>query len=51
MPMFDKLQAIEERYDKLLALISDQSVQSDPNEYRTHAKAAYRDPAARREVS
>ena len=37
--MFDKLQAIEERYDKLLALISDQSVQSDPNEYRTHAKA------------
>ena len=39
MSMFDKLQEIEARYDKLLALISDRSVQSDPNEYRTHTKA------------
>lgn len=37
--MFNKLQAIEERYDKLLTLISDPSVQSDPNEYRMHTKA------------
>ena len=36
--MFDKLQEIEKRYDKLMTLISDPSVQSDQNEYRTHTK-------------
>ena len=37
--MFDKLQTIETRYDKLMALVSDPGVQADPNQYRTHAKA------------
>ena len=37
--MFDKLQAIETRYDELMALVSDAAVQADPNEYRTHSKA------------
>lgn len=37
--MFDKLQAIEERYDKLTKLISDPAVQADQQEYRAHAKA------------
>ena len=37
--MFDKLQTIETRYDKLMALVSDAAVQADPNQYRTHAKA------------
>ena len=37
--MFDKLQAIEERYDKLLALISDPTVQADQQKYRDHTKA------------
>ena len=37
--MFDKLQSIEERYDKLMTLISDPSVQADSNAYRTHTKA------------
>ena len=37
--MFDKLQAVEERYDKLMTLISDPAVQSDQSEYRTHTKA------------
>ena len=37
--MFDKLQTIETRYDKLMALVSDAAVQADPNRYRTHAKA------------
>lgn len=36
--MFDKLQEIEKRYEKLMTLISDPSVQSDQNEYRTHTK-------------
>ena len=34
--MFDKLQAIEERYDKLMALIADPAVQADQQEYRRH---------------
>ena len=37
--MFDKLSAIEARYDALMSRISDASVQSDATEYRTHAKA------------
>ncbi len=37
--MFDKLQTIETRYDKLMALVSDAAVQADPSRYRTHAKA------------
>ena len=37
--MFDKLQAIEERYDKLTTLISDPAVQADQQEYRAHTKA------------
>ena len=37
--MFDKLSAIEERYEKLMALVSDAAVQADPVEYRTHSKA------------
>ena len=37
--MFDKLQAVEERYDKLMSLISDPAVQANPAEYRTHTTA------------
>ncbi len=37
--MFDKLTAIEARYDKLMGLISDPAVQADPAGYRTHTKA------------
>jgi len=37
--MFDKLQAIEERYDKLTTLISDPTVQADQQEYRAHTIA------------
>jgi peptide chain release factor 1 len=37
--MFDKLTAIEARYDRLMALISDPAVQADPSAYRTHTKA------------
>ena len=37
--MFDKLSAIEDRYEKLMALVSDAAVQADPAEYRTHSKA------------
>ena len=37
--MFDKLQAIEERYDKLTTLIRDPAVQADQQEYRAHTKA------------
>ncbi len=36
--MFDKLQAVEERYDKLMALISDPAVQADQQEYRKHTR-------------
>jgi peptide chain release factor 1 len=37
--MFDKLSAVEARYDHLMHLISDPAVQADPAEYRTHTKA------------
>ena len=37
--MFEKLQAVEDRYDKLMSLISDPAVQANPAEYRTHTKA------------
>ena len=37
--MFDKLQGIEERYDKLMALISDSAVQADQQEYRKHTRS------------
>ncbi|MDP6581057.1 MAG: peptide chain release factor 1 [Vicinamibacterales bacterium] len=37
--MFDKLQTIDMRYEELMALVSDASVQADPVQYRTHAKA------------
>ncbi|HIM15142.1 MAG TPA: peptide chain release factor 1 [Acidobacteria bacterium] len=37
--MFDKLQAIEDRYDKLTTLISDPTVQADQQKYRSHTKA------------
>ena len=37
--MFDKLQAIEERYDRLMTLIATPEVQADQNEYRTHTRA------------
>ena len=37
--MFDKLNAVEARYDELMALVSDAAVQADPNEYRKHTKA------------
>lgn len=37
--MFDKLQGIEKRYDKLLALVSDPAVQADQQEYRRHTRS------------
>jgi peptide chain release factor 1 len=37
--MFDKLTAIETRYETLMALISDPAVQAEPAEYRKHTKA------------
>ena len=37
--MFDKLKAVEERYDKLMALVSDAAIQANTSEYRTHARA------------
>ena len=37
--MFEKLQTIETRYDELMDLLSDGTVQSDRNQYRTHSKA------------
>ncbi len=37
--MFDKLQNIDTRYDELMALVSDPSVQADQNRYREHSKA------------
>jgi peptide chain release factor 1 len=37
--MFDKLTAEENRYEELVHLLSMSSVQSDPAEYRKHAKA------------
>src|SRR5438552_13975679 len=38
--MFDKLTAVEQRYDELLHLLGTTQVQSDPSEFRKHAKAA-----------
>jgi peptide chain release factor 1 len=38
--MFDKLTAVEQRYDELVHLLGTTEVQSDPSEYRKHAKAA-----------
>ena len=37
--MFEKLAAVEMRYDELIALISDPAVQADPAVYRKHTKA------------
>ena len=37
--MFDKLQTIEMRYDELMAMLSDGSVQADPAQFRSHSKA------------
>ena len=37
--MLDKLRAVEERYEKLMSLVSDPAVQANPPEYRTHTKA------------
>jgi peptide chain release factor 1 len=36
--MFDKLAAVEARYEQLLAALADPAVQADPAAYRTHAK-------------
>jgi peptide chain release factor 1 len=38
--MFDKLRAVEQRYDELISLLGTAQVQSDPSEFRKHAKAA-----------
>jgi peptide chain release factor 1 len=37
--MFDKLTAVERQYDELLTLVGSAEIQSDPTEYRKHAKA------------
>ena len=37
--MIDKLNSVESRYNELLERIADPSVQNDPTQYRTHAKA------------
>jgi peptide chain release factor 1 len=37
--MFDKLTAVERQYETLMQLLGDPAVQSDPAEYRKHAKA------------
>ena len=37
--MFDKLAAEEQRYENLMRLLGTTEVQSDPSEYRKHAKA------------
>ena len=37
--MFDRLNAIEARYDELMRLLGDAGVQSNPDEYRKHAKS------------
>jgi peptide chain release factor 1 len=37
--MFDKLNAEEKRYEELMHLLGTSEVQSDPSEYRKHAKA------------
>jgi peptide chain release factor 1 len=38
--MFDKLTAVEQRYDELVNLLGTAQVQSDPSAFRKHAKAA-----------
>src|SRR5947209_10889464 len=37
--MFDKLSSEEARYEDLMRLLGTSQVQSDPSEYRKHAKA------------
>jgi peptide chain release factor 1 len=37
--MFEKLEAVEGKYNQLTSLLADPSVQADPVQYRTHAKA------------
>ena len=37
--MFDKLNAVESRYGKLVTLLADPAVQNDTTKYREHAKA------------
>ena len=37
--MLDKLQSVEQRYNELMELLGTSAVQSDPAQYRTHAKA------------
>jgi peptide chain release factor 1 len=37
--MFDKLTAVERQYETLMKLLGNPAVQSDPSEYRKHAKA------------
>jgi peptide chain release factor 1 len=37
--MLEKLVSVEDRYHQLSALLADPAVQSDPAQYRTHAKA------------
>ena len=39
LEMFDKLTAIEQQYEGLMQLLGSPDVQSDPPEYRKHAKA------------
>jgi len=38
--MFDKLNAVEQKYEEILARLGTADVQSDPSEYRKQAKAA-----------
>jgi peptide chain release factor 1 len=38
--MFDKLNAVEQRYEETLARLGTAELQSDPSEYRKQAKAA-----------
>ena len=38
--MFDKLTAVEQRYNELVDLLGTAQVQSDPSEFKKHAKAA-----------
>src|ERR1041385_7537132 len=37
--MLDKLTALEQQYDALMQLLGSSEVQTDPSEYRKHAKA------------
>ena len=38
--MFDKLNAVEQKYEEILARLGTAELQSDPSEYRKQAKAA-----------